>query len=126
MIERKKKFTIGKHSFVADFPNVGQIIDIESLKQALTSNRYGQMAMSGIESQYFALDIVDAISFYQVCAPAVANAYNISNYAELSYEDAKEIIEAYQKQIRPWYAEVMNELKGASVKENGGDTANNN
>ena len=44
MIEREKKFKVGERTFVVKFPNVGQIIDMESLKQALTNNRYGQMA----------------------------------------------------------------------------------
>ena len=49
-IERQKKFTINGATFIAKFPNVGQLIDLESFKQALTSNRYGQMAASGVAS----------------------------------------------------------------------------
>ena len=71
MIERSKKFTIGKKSFVVEFPNVGQILDIESMKQALTNNRYGIMAKSDIKSMYYALDVVDAVSFLTVVAPEV-------------------------------------------------------
>ena len=59
-MERTKKFTIGSKSFVAKFPNVGQIIDIDSMKQALSSNRYGNMAASGVVSAYFALDLISA------------------------------------------------------------------
>lgn len=50
MIERQKKFSIGEKTFTAQFPNVGQLIDLESLKQALTNNRYGVMAASGVAS----------------------------------------------------------------------------
>lgn len=124
MIERSIKFTIGKKSFIAEFPNVGQIIDIESLKQALTSNRYGQMAVSGIQSQYFALDIVDAIAFYQVCVPSVAQHYDISNYTKIGLDKATALIEAYQKQIRPWYDKVMSELRSVSM-ENGSESTDN-
>ena len=52
MIQRVKKFNIGEKSFTVSFPNVGQIIDVESLKQALTGGRYGVMASSGVASMY--------------------------------------------------------------------------
>ena len=109
MIERQKKFSIGEKSFTANFPNVGQLIDLESLKQALTSNRYGVMASSGVASMYYALDMVDAIAFLQVCVPSVAKYYDIKNYTALSPEDIKELMEAYQKELKPWFDKVMAE-----------------
>ena len=54
-METTKKFKIGQKEFIAKFPNVGQMLDMESLKQALTNNRYGVMAASGIRSMYKAL-----------------------------------------------------------------------
>lgn len=110
-LQRQKKFTIGEKTFIANFPNIGQIIDIESLKQALTNNRYGQMAASGIASMYYALDLVDAISFYQIVVPEVAKYYNIRNFASLSVDKSKDLIDAYQKQIKPWFDGMLNELK---------------
>lgn len=121
-IEREKKFSIGEKQFIAKFPNVGQIIDLESLKQALTNNRYGQMAISGISSMYNALDLVDAISFYQIVTPEVGKFYNIRNYAEMDLDKVQDLIHAYQEQIKPWYDQTMAELKGISV--NGGTTEN--
>lgn len=121
-IQREKKFSIGNKIFIAKFPNVGQIIDIESLKQALTNNRYGQMAISGIGSMYNALDLVDAISFYQIVTPDVAKYYDIRNYAEMDYEKVQDLLKAYQEQIKPWYDQTMSELKGISI--NVGTTEN--
>jgi len=89
-MERQKTFKIGERQFVAKFPNVGQIIDLESFKQALTNNRYGQMAMSGIASMYFALDLVDAIAFYSVIVPEVGKYFDISNFAAIPLDKAKE------------------------------------
>ena len=82
-MERTKKFTIGSKSFVAKFPNVGQIIDIDSMKQALSSNRYGNMAASGVVSAYFALDIIDAISFFMIVCPEVQQYFDIKNYTTM-------------------------------------------
>lgn len=110
-MEREKIFTIGQKKFTAKFPNVGQIIDMESLKQALTQSRYGQMAMSGIKSQYFALDLVDAISFFQVVVPEVGKYFDITNYTSLSIDKTNDLLKAYTEVIRPWFNETLNELK---------------
>lgn len=114
-LQRQKKFKIGEKTFVADFPNVGQIIDLESLKQALTSNRYGQMAASGIASMYYALDLVDAIAFYQIVVPEVAKYFDIKNFASLSVDKSRDLVDVYQKQIKPWFDETLNELKGIAT-----------
>lgn len=119
-MERSKSFKIGEHQFMAKFPNVGQIIDIESYKQSLTNGRYGQMAASGIRSQYYALDLIDAIVFFQVVTPEVGKYFDISNYATIPLDKAKKFIEVYQNEIRPWFENTMNELKGVAV-ENGNE-----
>ena len=95
MIERQKKFSIGKKTFTCQFPNVGQIM-------------------------YYALDIVDAIAFLQVCVPSVAKYYDIKNYTALAPEDIKELVEVYQEELKPWFDNVMAELKGIKLN-NGGD-----
>lgn len=116
-IERQKKFTIGEKTFVAKFPNVGQIIDLESLKQALTNNRYGQMASSGIASMYNALDLVDAVAFFQVIVPEVSRYYDIKSYAKLELDKVQDLVKAYQEQIRPWFDKTMLELKGIATDD---------
>lgn len=111
MIERKCAFLIGKRQFTVEFPNVGQLIDIESLKQALTNNRYGAMASSGVASMYEALDFVDAISFLQVCAPDVARFLDVKSYSSLTPEQMKDIFVAYKNTIKPWMDSVSVDLK---------------
>ena len=123
MIERSKKFTIGKKSFVVEFPNVGQILDIESMKQALTNNRYGIMAKSDIKSMYYALDVVDAVSFLTVVAPEVGRYFNVGNYLSLSPEKVQEFVDVYQKDIYPWYAQTLEELKNPVKNEESEQTA---
>ena len=121
MIERVKKFTIGKKSFTVNFPNIGQIIDLESLKQGLSSNRYGVMVASGVASAYYALDLIDTIAFYQIVCPEVGKYYNIENYTTLSPENINDLMNAYTKQIKPWYDKVMQEIKQASKESNQDD-----
>lgn len=121
-MEREKKFNIGDKTFIAKFPNVGQMIDIESLKQALTNNRYGIMAASGISSMYDALDIVDAVAFLKVCVPSVSKFYNIDNYMALQIDVVKDFVDAYKKELKPWYDNLISELKGISLNNGSGSS----
>ena len=112
MIERSKKITIGEKSFIVNFPNVGQMIDIESMKQSLTGNRYGSMASSGIASMYLALDIVDTIAFLTICVPDIAKYYNITDYSSLSSDKINTYVTVYKEQILHWYNKILMELRG--------------
>ena len=112
MIGRSKKITIGEKSFIVNFPNVGQMIDIESMKQSLTGNRYGSMASSGIASMYLALDIVDTIAFLTICVPDIAKYYNITDYSSLSSDKINTYVTVYKEQILPWYNKILMELRG--------------
>jgi hypothetical protein len=94
------------------FPNVGQMIDMESLKQALTNGQYGIMAASGVRSMNFALDLVDAIVFLQIMCPAIATKRKIENYTSIPVNESKEIVDLYKKQIWPWYGEILKDLYG--------------
>lgn len=121
-MEREKKFSIGDKTFIAKFPNVGQMIDIESLKQALTNNKYGIMAASGISSMYDALDIVDAVAFLKICVPSVSKFYNIDNYLSLQIDVIKDFVDVYKREIKPWYDETIRELKGVSLSNGSGSS----
>lgn len=111
MLERKKKFNIGNKTFVVNFPNVGQLIDLESLRLALSGNRYGNMIASGVASMYNALDIIDAISFFQICAPEVGKHFNIENYMEMQIDELSDIMKAWRNEIQPWYNGVLQDIK---------------
>ena len=110
-METTKKFKIGEREFVAKFPNVGQMLDMESLKMALTNGRYGAMAASGVHSMYRALDAVDAIAFLQICVPDVAKWFNIESYIALSQDKLKPYVDAYNKDLRPWFEDLMKQLE---------------
>lgn len=113
-MERTKSFKIGQKQFTAKFPNVGQIIDLDAMKQALSGNRYGSMAASGLASAYYALDLIDAIAFYQVVCPEVGRYYDIKNYAEMELDKIEDLMKAWKDEIQPWFIDTMNEIRGVS------------
>lgn len=112
MIEREKKITIGEKTFIVSFPNVGQIIMLESTKQALTDNRYGQMAASGVASMYYALDLVDTVAFFQVCGTEVLKYFDIRNAASVSPDKLEMFVKTYAEQVKPWLDATFTALRG--------------
>lgn len=119
MIQRDIKFSFQGKTFTAKFPNVGQMIDMESLKQALTRGKYGQMAQSGVASAYFALDLVDAIAFFQVCTPMVGKHFEIRDYTEVDLNVADELVKAYREVIKPWYDQTLIDIRNVAPIEEG-------
>jgi len=114
MIEREHAIEFKGVKIIVKFPNVGQLIDIEAAKQALTNNKYGSMASSGVKSMIYALDIVDAIVFVQIMCPQIKALMNTTEYTSMSPEDTEELVMVYKTQIMPWYQKVLDQLYSSS------------
>ena len=114
MIEREIVINYNGKKFQVKFPNVGQMIDIESLKSALTGGKYGAFAASGIKSMYFVLDMVDTIAFLSVVCPNlkryVAGDEDGLEYTEMKPETIKALVNIYKKEILPWYSKILDQL----------------
>ena len=114
MIEREIAITYNDKKFTVKFPNVGQLMDIESLKMALTGGKYGTFAASGIKSMYFVLDMVDAISFFSVMCPRLKNFITQEDvdvdYTQMKPESVKPLVDIYKKDVVPWYNKIMTNL----------------
>lgn len=114
MIEREITITYNDKKFIIKFPNVGQLMDIEALKMALTGGKYGTFAASGIKSMYFVLDMVDAIAFFSVMCPRLKNYITEEDtdvdYTQMNPQSIKPLVEIYKKRIAPWYNNMMSEL----------------
>ena len=114
MIEREIAITYNDKKFIVKFPNVGQLMDIESLKMAFTGGKYGTFAASGIKSMYFVLDMVDAISFFSVMCPRLKNFITQEDvdvdYTQMKPESVKPLVDIYKKEVMPWYNKIMTNL----------------
>lgn len=121
MIEREITIEYNGKKFQVKFPNVGQMIDIESLKNGLTGGKYGSFAASGVKSMYFILDMVDTIAFLTVMCPKlknfVTNEGEETDFMKMKPETLKELIAVYKKQILPWYSKIIQQLYNATVED---------
>ena len=118
-LERKKTFSFSGEKITVDFPNVGQMIDMESLKQSLTGNKYGAMSASGVKSMFYALDMVDALAFFEVMYPKIKKILGVKSFTEMNPEDMKPVVKAYKEHIAPWYDKLLQDLY--SIEENVGE-----
>lgn len=122
-LERQKTFSFLGEKITVNFPNVGQMIDMESLKQSLTGNKYGAMSASGVKSMFYALDMVDSLSFFEVMCPKVKRILGVKSFTEMNPEDMKPLVEAYKKHIAPWYDKLLQDLY--RIGENVGEAKEN-
>lgn len=120
MIEREITISYNDKKFQVKFPNVGQLIDIESLKNALTGGKYGSFAASGVKSMYFILDIVDTIAFLTVMCPKLKNFITEEDgidYTQMKPETVKTLVTVYKEQILPWYSKIMGQLYSSATND---------
>lgn len=121
MIEREITISYNDKKFQVKFPNVGQLIDIESLKNALTGGKYGSFAASGVKSMYFILDIVDTIAFLTVMCPKLKNFITEEedeiDYTQMKPETVKTLLTVYKEQILPWYSKIMGQLYSSATND---------
>lgn len=119
-LERQKTFSFLGEKITVNFPNVGQMIDMESLKQSITGNKYGAMSASGVKSMFYALDMVDALSFFEIMYPKIKKILGVKSFTEMNPEDMKPLVEAYKEHIMPWYNKLLQDLY--RIEENAGES----
>lgn len=93
---------------IARFPNIGQSLKIEQMKQLLTDGRYAIMAFSGLKSTNRMLDLVDAVCYLSNVVEDFYGVLGIKGHFDIMNMDMgdgipKELLEQYQKVYEPFY-----------------------
>ncbi len=110
VIQKTLIFKLDSATYTLKFPNVGEYMDIENMRIALTNGAYTDMLRTGLKSAHFAVDLVDAMSILYVLAPTLRTDLSVSNYNDLDLFLAKKVVKAYKEQIKPWFDKIMDEL----------------
>lgn len=100
--------TLGEYT--VGFPKVGEMLAIEQKKMALTGNRYGAMSYTMTPQIAYALDLVDAISYFSVLIPALQQKLRVDSFEELESFTAKELVKVYREQFIVWYDPLAKQL----------------
>jgi len=92
------------------FPNVGQLMDIESFKIAYTNGKYIDMAMSNLKAHGFALDVADTIAYLSVLIPDLRKDLKIDNWRNIDPFVAKELVKIFKADFIPWFKPLLDDL----------------
>lgn len=109
-MQKTVKVTIQGKDYNVAFPNIGQLLEIESMKMSITNSKYVDLAMSDIASNSFAANLADAISTFFVLVPDLRKNLDVKSYSEVELEVGVGIVESYFKQYYPFYKEVMKQI----------------
>jgi len=120
MYQTKTKVKIDKEVYEIGYPNVGQQLDIEAMKELLSNNKYAQLASTGSKTATQLLDYIDAVSNFIVLIPAIKEKMtdkdgkiNIKAFVETDPNFQKRLSKAYLK----YYTEFVIPLEKEINKE---------
>jgi len=105
------------NEYDVQFPNVGQLQDIESFKIAFTGGRYVDMALGGLRTQMYALDLADAIAYLSVLVPELKHDLKVKNWRELDPFVAKQVISDFKNNFLKWYKPIVDDLYNFDLSE---------
>lgn len=117
-LSKTVRIDIGDKPYEVSYPNIGQLIDIESKKAALANNLYGPISSMNNTFSNKALDIIDMLAFFITLIPDLKdNLQGIKSVLELSPQEAKPLMKAYKTQFLPWFEEWEKELQKDEEEE---------
>jgi hypothetical protein len=119
-MNKKVELSIKNNSYVVDFPNAGQLVDIEFLKSTLSKGMYGSMMASRTVDSNFALDVIDTDAYMRILVPSLIKDLKIDSIKELSIEDMMELIKAFKNDLVPFikqWRDLIREHYEELVKE---------
>jgi hypothetical protein len=106
------------NSYSLDFPNVGQLIDIERLKIKMSGSTYNELLFGTTRQSQLAFTAVEAIATFTVLIPKLKEDLTLKSLLELPLPRVKELTDVYEKQFYPWYKDWFNIInEESSVKE---------
>ena len=101
---RTISFQIKDNQYSIDFPNTGQLIDIETLKISLARNQYEGIANARTISADYIRFLIDAIATLTVLCPTLKKDLKIESFTALDAMDSRILLQVYMKKILPWIA----------------------
>jgi hypothetical protein len=115
MYQTTTKVKIDKEVYDVGYPNVGQQLAIEALKELLSNNKYAQLAATGSKTALQLLDFIDAVSYFTVLIPAIKEKIDLKNFTSADPVFQRKLSKAYLKYnsefVIPMEQEINKELE---------------
>lgn len=83
MYQDSFKVKIDKDEYLVKYPNVGQQLDIENLKNLLSNGQYASYAAVGSKTSTQLLDLIDAVSYFSILIPELKEKLSVKNFTTI-------------------------------------------
>lgn len=117
--EKTITWSVLGNEYKITFPNNTEFIELESMKVRLSRDTYESLNTT-VSSQYAKLTI-DLIAFTTICCPKeFKKDLKVESISMLDMLTTKKLIQAYMKQIVPWFyawETLLNSIDEEEVKE---------
>jgi tRNA-dihydrouridine synthase len=112
MDELKKTITIKvkENEYEVKFPNNGQLMDIESMKQVLSKGHMDSMLISRNAQSNLVYITIDMISTFTILIPGLIKDLRVDSLLDLDPIETKELRKIYVEQYHEWFNKWMDEI----------------
>lgn len=94
-LSNKTKVKIGEKNYEFGYPNVGQILNIETSKMTLSGGIYGELVKSQHKTAVELLNLIDGVSYFSILNPEFGKDFDIVNFTEMEVLTQKRISAAF-------------------------------
>jgi hypothetical protein len=116
--EKSIEITIKNNRYQVKFPNNGQLIDIQAMKNRLANGQYLNFEWNAFDPlMKRAKDSIDMLSTFSILIPDLKKDLNVSTIVALDIEFENELLRAYRDQFLPWFNQWTEILINPQVKE---------
>lgn len=112
----QKEITILGNSYMVNFPNVGQFIDIKVQEQKL-SKGYSKELVMGLGEDVDAYLYITAYAHVKIMIPDLYKDLKVDDLLQLSLDDFEVITKVYLEQIKPWLDSIKEELRKKTLQD---------
>ena len=120
-LSRIATLEVKENKYELKFPTMGNFLDIESRRMALSNGTYSQLLRSALISSGIALDMIDMAATLSVLCPKLIKDLKAESLLDLDIMDAQELENAYKKSVKPWvegWLKIIREARKEDIAQN--------
>jgi len=104
------EFKVKNNKYTIDYPNTGQLIDVEKMKAVLSGNSYDGISNQNTNSGFYAKYLIDTVATINILCPQLVKDLKVKSILDLSAVDSNMLLKIYVKELLPWFIDWENAL----------------
>lgn len=104
------KIKIKGNEYEIKFPNNGQLIDIETMKQALSKGSMDSLLISRNAQSNLVYVTIEMISTFTILIPQLIEDLRVDNLLDLDPIETRELRRIYVEDYHAWYTKWMKDI----------------